>query len=481
MHCQKPIIICNLLLAALTVSGQQVTIEGVWKHTADPVIVAALPVDGKQFEGAANRILIDTLTGTFRQHFPLSQPGFITVTNAWNSRQFFASPGKVYTITGDSSLVMLKGDQQEGQELLQDLKLAEDTREDATLLNGIATAEGRVSKVKDMIRQKQKAVAQLHDSGKINDAFFKALHAAIQRYYIDLLSTNFYFEYRSKEDNVAGVKAFRTEYLPVWKKLYEDQAIFNNLLPATGYLSVLGRYSAYREIADSGRLIFTQKKGNYRMDDIDYFRKVLKGPALEYAWADFIVSGINMNLYESAWKNYYNQFRKTFPQSKLTPLLSGYIDKITAYEKAASNPNNGAEFLAGYDKMKQLKEVFAALKGKVSYIDLWATWCVPCRAELQYSLELHDTLHQLGVQSLYLSLDNEAADAKWKEMVKHLPLKGLNMRTSNELHQDINDNLPRYTGIPRYIILDKNGDVVVWDAKRPSDKLELITQLKQYL
>ena len=65
-------------------------------------------------------------------------------------------------------------------------------------------------------------------------------------------------------------------------------------------------------------------------------------------------------------------------------------------------------------------------------------------------------------------------------MVKGYPLKGLNVRAGESLQKEINHEVPKFTGIPRYLIVNDQGEIVNWDAKRPSDGIELIKQLSSY-
>nr|WP_295863994.1 TlpA disulfide reductase family protein [uncultured Chitinophaga sp.] len=470
---------CLFLLAALPSRGQQVILKGIYKNTPDPVITANIPVDGKQFSGASIRLPLDATTGAFQQVVDIKKPGFLTLTNNWNQVRLFVTPGQTYTIEADSSYYNVSGDQQAGQDLIKTFDFRDDTRIAAANLNKIPAAEARVAAAKEAADKKKAAVETLFREGKISEAFRQALLSSIDINYLSTLSDNFFFTFREKEQQPEAVAQFRKDFLPVWKKIYDEAAPFTQLLIAPGYSWMLERYDSYQEIADSGKLIF--QPGIPEIQKIDFFKTTLKGATLEYAWANSIISGIGANLYEKEWIGNFRDFRQQFPHSQLTPYLEKKVQKVIAYYDADKRPNKAVQYLANYDKMNQFKEVAAALKGKVTYIDLWATWCSPCRAELQYSLELHDTLHQLGVQTVYLSIDNDNADKAWKQMAQRLPLKGINLRTNKALHQDINRIVPKFNGIPRYIILDKNGDVAVWDAKRPSDNLELIKQLKQYL
>lgn len=479
MFRQRPTLLGMFLLAALSSRGQQVTLKGIFRNTPDPVINANIPLDGKQFQGANIRILMDTATGAFQESINIKKAGFLTLTNNWNQIRLFVTPGQTYTINADSSQYNVSGDQQAGQDLIKTLGFHEDTRTTAAKLEELSSPEARLNTVREAANKKKSVVAALFRDGKINEAFKEALNNTIDLNYMNVLSDSFYFTFRAQEQQAEGVRQFRQQYLPLWKKLYEDAPAFTQLLNAPGYSRMLGRYSSYNEIADSGKLIFNP--GIYEIQKIDFYKTRLKGAALEYAWANSIISGIGSNLYEKEWIGNLKAFKQQFPNSLLTPYLEKQVQKIVAYYDADKHPNKAVQYLPNYDKLNQFSEVAAALKGKVTYIDLWATWCSPCRAELQYALELHDALHQLGVQTVYLSIDNDNADKQWKEMAQRLPLRGINLRTNKALHKDINKTVPKFTGIPRYIILDKNGQVAVWDAKRPSDKRELMEQLKQYL
>lgn len=110
--------------------------------------------------------------------------------------------------------------------------------------------------------------------------------------------------------------------------------------------------------------------------------------------------------------------------------------------------------------------------GKVVLIDVWATWCKPCLAELPALEKLEKDFEGKDVVFISLSIDTDKA--KWQEMVKSKNLSGVQLFSNNQgpIVQDY-----QLIGIPRFILFDKNGKTVEFDAPRPSDpKLkELIT------
>lgn len=104
-------------------------------------------------------------------------------------------------------------------------------------------------------------------------------------------------------------------------------------------------------------------------------------------------------------------------------------------------------------------------KGKVTYIDIWATWCLPCRGEIPALKELEKKFHGKDVAFVSISIDQNKDE--WKEFVKSEDLKGVQLFTENAFEsQFIQDYGIRQ--IPTFIIIDKEGKIVNADAPRPS-------------
>lgn len=104
-------------------------------------------------------------------------------------------------------------------------------------------------------------------------------------------------------------------------------------------------------------------------------------------------------------------------------------------------------------------------KGKVTYIDIWATWCLPCRGEIPALKELEKKFHGKDVAFVSISIDQNKDE--WKEFVKSEDLKGVQLFAENAFDsQFIQDYGIRQ--IPTFIIVDKEGKIVNADAPRPS-------------
>lgn len=104
------------------------------------------------------------------------------------------------------------------------------------------------------------------------------------------------------------------------------------------------------------------------------------------------------------------------------------------------------------------------LKGKYVYIDVWATWCEPCRKEMPYLKELQKKFKDRQIVFVGLSCERNAG--KWGNMVKAEQLGGIQLTTFGD-----RSFMEAYQieGIPRFILLDKEGKILDSNMSRPSD------------
>jgi thiol-disulfide isomerase/thioredoxin len=107
-------------------------------------------------------------------------------------------------------------------------------------------------------------------------------------------------------------------------------------------------------------------------------------------------------------------------------------------------------------------------KGKITYIDFWASWCVPCRLEMQASKALSEEYTKKGVDFLYISTDKDK-DLWLSAMTKIGLPEQESFLLSGEQEQAIIKQL-KLISIPRYVLLGKDGKIIDTNAFRPSDE-----------
>jgi len=109
------------------------------------------------------------------------------------------------------------------------------------------------------------------------------------------------------------------------------------------------------------------------------------------------------------------------------------------------------------------------LKGKYVYIDVWATWCGPCKREIPFLKEVESNYHGKNIEFVSLSIDKEKDHEAWKKMIVDKELGGIQVFADNDWNSKfVQDYLIK--GIPRFILVDPNGDIVNSNAPRPSEE-----------
>lgn len=108
------------------------------------------------------------------------------------------------------------------------------------------------------------------------------------------------------------------------------------------------------------------------------------------------------------------------------------------------------------------------LSGKYLYIDVWATWCGPCLREIPSLKSLENDYHDAPIEFVSISIDVEKDFEKWQTMVADKELKGVQLFADNDWQSEF---VKAYAidGIPRFIVIDPQGNIVNPNAPRPSD------------
>ncbi|HNP33839.1 MAG TPA: TlpA disulfide reductase family protein [Flavobacterium sp.] len=144
--------------------------------------------------------------------------------------------------------------------------------------------------------------------------------------------------------------------------------------------------------------------------------------------------------------------------------LQQYYAKISANRKM----NNSKAPNFDYENHAGGKTTLESLKGKYVYIDVWATWCGPCRAELPSLKMVEEKYHDKNIQFVSVSVDAEKDHDKWKSFVKDKGLGGIQLYAGKTPVSDFIKAFNVNT-IPRFILIDPSGNIVDADAARPSD------------
>jgi peroxiredoxin len=131
--------------------------------------------------------------------------------------------------------------------------------------------------------------------------------------------------------------------------------------------------------------------------------------------------------------------------------LVAFGPKIEGVEVGRRAPDFKAERLGTPDSVS----IHAASEGKVTLVNIWATWCIPCRAEMPAMEKLYQEFRSRGFQILAVSID-EGSAADVRSFLQELGI------TFDVLHDRSGDIQRVYqtTGVPENFLLDRNGVIV---------------------
>ena len=174
-------------------------------------------------------------------------------------------------------------------------------------------------------------------------------------------------------------------------------------------------------------------------------------------------------------------FNKEFPDSEYTAIIN---KQINGEDNSADNSSANFVFIKEkIDSLSQLKSL-PELEGKFLYLDLWASWCMPCRGEFSYKEQVDTLLNTYkNIAIVYVSIDQEKQEKAWLNCIKRYKLDGFHLRASPELQQDIQKLIygTDTYDIPRYILISPTGKILHKNLSRPSNYPGLKKELDDIL
>ncbi|MBR1401840.1 MAG: TlpA family protein disulfide reductase [Prevotella sp.] len=207
----------------------------------------------------------------------------------------------------------------------------------------------------------------------------------------------------------------------------------------------------------------------YCYELMDYTNKLVTNPNVRKQMVRII--GQNYYTYGDGSGD-YETFTKRFKEfagedaAMVDQMYAQFMEVKKSREKtAAGTPAPDITLDLPDGSQVQLKDI---AKGKFTYIDVWATWCGPCKREIPHMAKLVEKFKGNDkVNFISISVDEDVN--AWKKMIDAdkpaWPQYNINGETNRKFSADWG-----ITGIPRFIMIDKNGNIFAADASRPSNE-----------
>lgn len=310
------------------------------------------------------------------------------------------------------------------------------------------------NKFKARLDQNQKSIDSLYAANKIADENFKKKLAEEEKYSRALLIEN----YKDAHRYYSGVEDYRVsdDFYDGLKDInFKDTLAFRNSVAYQNLLEAHFMRLVNEETFESGN----------NNQTVMYLKKVNEALPNGYAKDKIMNSYLQFGLKpDETLDEAYNIYKNSDPNPENLAKLTERYNKLKAI--TAGNPSP----TFNYENHKGGTTDLASLKGKFVYIDVWATWCGPCLREIPSLKEVEKDYHNKNVAFVSISIDEPKDYDKWKAMVSEKELGGIQLMADNNWKSKFISDYA-ILGIPRFILIDPQGNIISADAPRPSDPM----------
>ena len=158
---------------------------------------------------------------------------------------------------------------------------------------------------------------------------------------------------------------------------------------------------------------------------------------------------------------YYQTYVKLAANDKDINRIKGKYERIKTLKKGSPSPS------FNYPDSSGKNISLESLKGKLVYVDVWATWCGPCKAQIPFLKQLEEKYREEDIAFVSLSIDQLKNISKWKDMIVDKELEGIQIIADKAWRSKfVTDYV--IEGIPRFILIDKDGNLMDPMAPRPA-------------
>jgi len=242
---------------------------------------------------------------------------------------------------------------------------------------------------------------------------------------------------------------------------YEDEAEYKK---NSRYASLVGNYFPVEADKLAGKLRSKDASFSKEQNYIKLLYSLIKN---EYIRNDLIEQMSRSMLRvakdkEAFYEDFQNYYTGTDEEFKLK-MDSDFL-KYSRLKKGTPSPEffHFANYQGGTSSLRDFR-------GKFVFIDVWASWCGNCWYQMPYLKRLEEEYKDKNIQFVGISIDK--SDQEWRGTVFRKQMGGIQLRAKD--HQDSFFKAYAISGIPRYILINEKGEVVDYNAPRPSEQEKL--------
>lgn len=296
---------------------------------------------------------------------------------------------------------------------------------------------------------------------KVKDALKKIKNKEQRQYYTRLSEGNYGWTKARLIMDDCYDKKLNTKNNPEMIALLKDIDVNDDINYQTNMSLTALNHMTKNEMAGSNEA--------YCYELMDIVNRVVTKPELRNVMVRII--GQDYYTYGDGTGN-YEEFTKRFKEfaGNDAPIVDGmyknFLEVKKAKEKTATGtPAPDITLDTPDGKQVQLKDI---CKGKFTYIDVWATWCGPCKMEIPHMAKLVERFKG-NDKVLFISISCDENVEAWKKMIEADKPAWAQYNIYGAVNAQFSKDWG-ITGIPRFIMIDKDGNIFAADATRPSNE-----------
>ncbi|MFT3678015.1 MAG: TlpA disulfide reductase family protein [Chitinophagaceae bacterium] len=167
------------------------------------------------------------------------------------------------------------------------------------------------------------------------------------------------------------------------------------------------------------------------------------------------------SVYNPVFEQYDQLVKNNWLKDQIINARRDYADPVKETSESIAGDNSFAA-------------IFKKYKGKIVYVDFWASWCAPCRTEMPNAARLKEKLKTEEIVFVYFGYNDR--EKAWQKAREQLDIKGEHYLLSEQMIRDANA-LFGINGIPHYAIIDREGKIISKRAERPGEVYEVLMKL----
>lgn len=238
---------------------------------------------------------------------------------------------------------------------------------------------------------------------------------------------------------------------------------YNNIVKKDKYCT-----TTIMKLGDGLNRLYTYASFNYMKnrkegEDSNYFQVGINSICNDTLKGYFFINGLARYKTYDALELFAAPYKKYLVTETLNEDYNNALSNVATFKKGEK------AFAFSYPDKNDRQVTLASLKGKVVLIDTWATWCGPCKAEIPHLKKLEEEVKGEPIAIVSISLDEKKDEEKWKTFIDKEHLGGIQLFAGG-----FDSEFAKYykiNAIPRFLIFDKEGNIVTADAPRPSDPI----------